>query len=83
MSDNETPKSKRPRGFAAMGREKVQAIAKLGGIAAHAAGTAHEFNSTEAQEAGRKGGRAYHAKKRAAAAQVDAAPATDVVREDT
>jgi general stress protein YciG len=82
MSDNETPKSKRPRGFAAMDREKVRAISKLGGIAAHAAGTAHEFDSSEAQEAGRKGGRAYHAKKRAAASQADLALTTDVVRED-
>lgn len=31
-------------------------IASLGGVAAHAAGTAHEFDSAEAVEAGRKGG---------------------------
>jgi uncharacterized protein len=44
------------RGFASMPEEKVRQIASRGGKAAHAKGTAHEFNSTEAREAGRKGG---------------------------
>jgi hypothetical protein len=36
----------------------------LGGKAAHAAGTAHEFSSDEARIAGRKGGQATHAKRK-------------------
>ena len=46
------------RGFASMDRERQREIASLGGRAAHARGTAHEFDSTEAREAGRKGGEA-------------------------
>ena len=60
----ETQKTKRPRGFAAMDRELVSEIARKGGKAAHSAGTAHEFTSDEARAAGRKGGRATHAKRR-------------------
>ena len=44
------------RGFASMDREKQREIASKGGRAAHAKGTAHEFNSNEARDAGRKGG---------------------------
>lgn len=57
-------KTPRPRGFAAMDRKLVSEIARKGGKAAHTAGTAHEFTSDEAREAGRKGGRATHAKRR-------------------
>jgi general stress protein YciG len=57
-------KAKRPRGFAAMDRKLVSEIARKGGKAAHSAGTAHEFTSDEARAAGRKGGRATHAKRR-------------------
>src|ERR1019366_3715666 len=57
-------KQKRPRGFAAMDRTIVSEIARKGGKAAHSAGTAHEFTSEEARVAGRKGGRATHAKRR-------------------
>lgn len=46
------------RGFASMDKEKQREIASKGGKAAHAAGTAHEFDSREAAEAGRKGGEA-------------------------
>lgn len=60
-------KPKRPRGFAAMDRKLVSEIARKGGKAAHSAGTAHEFTSEEARVAGRKGGRATHAKRRKAA----------------
>jgi general stress protein YciG len=59
-------RSPRPRGFAAMNRALVSDIARKGGKAAHSAGTAHEFTSEEAREAGRKGGRATHAKRRQA-----------------
>lgn len=58
-------KPRKPRGFAAMDRGLVSEIARKGGKAAHSAGTAHEFTSEEARVAGRKGGRATHAKRRA------------------
>lgn len=44
------------RGFASMDEEKQREIASKGGKAAHEKGTAHEFDSEEAREAGRKGG---------------------------
>jgi uncharacterized protein len=46
------------RGFAAMDPAQRSNIARLGGITAHEKGTAHEFSSQEAREAGRKGGQA-------------------------
>ena len=46
------------RGFASMDEEKVKQIASKGGKAAHEKGTAHEFTSEEAREAGKKGGEA-------------------------
>ena len=46
------------RGFASMDPDKQRAIAAEGGRAAHAQGVAHEFDSEEAREAGRKGGQA-------------------------
>lgn len=46
------------RGFASMDERKQREIASKGGRAAHEKGTAHEFNSQEAREAGRKGGQA-------------------------
>lgn len=49
-----TGKSK--RGFASMDPARQRAIASKGGKAAHAKGTAHEWTSDEAREAGRKGG---------------------------
>lgn len=58
-----TSASPRPRGFAAMDREKVRQIASKGGIAAHAHGTAHEFTQETAREAGRKGGIAPHRRR--------------------
>lgn len=48
--------AKSDRGFASMSPEKRREIASKGGRAAHAKGTAHEFTSEEAREAGRKGG---------------------------
>jgi general stress protein YciG len=38
-------------------------IASLGGKAAHARGTAHEFTPEEARRAGRKGGKASSANR--------------------
>ena len=46
------------RGFASMDPERQRQIASEGGKAAHEKGTAHEFTSEEAREAGRKGGMA-------------------------
>ena len=46
----------RNRGFASMDTEKQREIARKGGKAAHAKGTAHEFTTDEARAAGRKGG---------------------------
>ena len=46
------------RGFASMHPQRQREIASEGGRAAHEKGTAHEFTSEEAREAGRKGGQA-------------------------
>lgn len=56
-SGNRTSK----RGFASMDEDRQREIASEGGKAAHQKGTAHEFSSEEAREAGRKGGEARHA----------------------
>jgi len=65
VNDNPTPapKPRRPRGFAAMDPRKVSEIASKGGKAAHAAGTAHQFTSDEARDAGKKGGVAPHVRR--------------------
>jgi general stress protein YciG len=49
-------REKSGRGFASMDEVKQREIARKGGKAAHAQGTAHEFTSEEAREAGRRGG---------------------------
>lgn len=46
------------RGFASMDEVKQREIASMGGKAAHQKGTAHQFSSEQAREAGRKGGEA-------------------------
>jgi uncharacterized protein len=58
VADNDVgnARSRSNRGFASMDRDKQKEIASKGGKAAHAKGTAHEFDSSEAREAGRKGG---------------------------
>jgi hypothetical protein len=48
--------SKSNQGFASKDAEKQREIASKGGRAAHAKGTAHEWSSSEARDAGRKGG---------------------------
>ena len=55
--------AKEDRGFASMDRAKQREIASKGGKAAHQKGTAHEWTSEEAREAGRKGGMASHRRK--------------------
>ena len=49
-------REKERRGFAVMSPEQRSRIASLGGKAAHAKGTAHEWDSDQAAAAGRKGG---------------------------
>lgn len=51
------------RGFASMDRKKQREIASKGGKAAHQKGTAHEWTSEEARDAGRKGGAASHRRR--------------------
>jgi len=57
------------RGFASMDRSKQREIARKGGRAAHLRGTAHEWSSEEAREAGRKGGMASRRKHQQEVAQ--------------
>ena len=61
MSENATTGTngqggKSRRGFASMNPERQREIASKGGRAAHAKGTAHEWSSDEARQAGQKGG---------------------------
>jgi general stress protein YciG len=56
--------AKEDRGFASMDRAKQREIASKGGKAAHQKGTAHEWTSEEARDAGRKGGIASHRRRR-------------------
>ena len=56
--------AKEDRGFASMDRAKQKEIASKGGKAAHQKGTAHEWTSEEAREAGRKGGMASHQRRK-------------------
>jgi general stress protein YciG len=55
-SGNGAARTRSNRGFASMDRSKQREIASKGGRAAHQKGTAHEFDSSEARAAGRKGG---------------------------
>jgi len=57
---NQNQGSTSNRGFASMDENKQREIASQGGKAAHEKGTAHEFSSEEAREAGRKGGQNSH-----------------------
>ena len=56
--------AKEDRGFASMDRSKQREIARKGGKAAHLKGTAHEWTSEEARQAGRKGGMASHKRRK-------------------
>ncbi len=55
--------AKEDRGFASMDRTGQRGMASKGGKAAHQKGSAHEWTSEEAREAGRKGGMASHRRK--------------------
>ena len=63
--------AKEDRGFASMDRAKQREIASKGGKAAHQKGTAHEWTSEEARDAGRKGGIASHRRRREMMQQTD------------
>ena len=65
------------RGFASMDRVKQREIASKGGKAAHQRGSAHEWTSDEARDAGRKGGIASHQRRRDQAGQSDNAVALE------
>jgi general stress protein YciG len=52
-----------------MDPDRQRRIASLGGKAAHAKGTAHEWNTDEAREAGRKGGTSAHQRRKAEKAE--------------
>src|SRR4051812_7522992 len=60
-SSNESRTSN--RGFASMSTDRQREIARKGGRAAHAKGTAHEFTSDEARSAGQKGGQRVSANR--------------------
>ncbi len=64
IGGHDETRPKTSRGFAGMDHRLVRVIARMGGKAAHSAGTAHEFTSEEARIAGRIGGRASHEKRR-------------------
>ena len=87
---NDGPGSARPqeaeprrrlRGFAAMDAERRRRISSVGGKAAHAKGTGHEFTSEEAREAGRKGGLARAARASSEARSPDVIPFPNPKRE--
>ncbi|HET6148602.1 MAG TPA: KGG domain-containing protein [Polyangia bacterium] len=63
-SDPGESQTRRGRGFAGMDAERQRQISAEGGRAAHRKGTAHEFDSEEAREAGRKGGQASGGSRR-------------------
>jgi general stress protein YciG len=50
---------RKPRGFAALTPERRREISHKGGVTAHVKGSAHEWDSGAAREAGRKGGLAH------------------------
>ena len=58
------------RGFAAMDKAKQREIASKGGTAAHEKGTAHEWTTSEARAAGRRGGQMSRGGKGKAPARV-------------
>ena len=82
-STNEKGES-RGRGFAGMDPERQRQISSQGGKAAHQKGTAHEFDSNEAREAGRKGGMVSGGRRRAREQQAQQSrPSPEREREST
>ena len=62
-ADVSVEKAKKPRGFAAMSKERQKEIASLGGRIAHKKGKAHQFDSESARAAGKTGGEASQKKR--------------------
>lgn len=60
---NQSGSGNSKRGLASADQETRERVASEGGKAAHAQGTAHEWNSEEAKEAGRKGGKSISSDK--------------------
>ena len=60
-----------------MSAEKQREIASKGGRAAHQKGTAHEWSSDEAREAGRKGGMASRGGRGKLPSQSSSEPLSD------
>ena len=73
--------AKEDRGFASMDRAKQREIASKGGKAAHQKGTAHEWTSEEARDAGRKGGIASHQRRREQSGDANMAPEAGIERD--
>jgi uncharacterized protein len=69
MASTKSSGGQSKRGFASMDEDKQREIASKGGKAAHEKGTAHEFTSAEAREAGRKGGEASHGRSSGSASR--------------
>jgi general stress protein YciG len=65
-----------------MERNKQREIASKGGKAAHQKGTAHEWTSEEAREAGRKGGMASHRRKQEQQQQSGGVPESDTSNDE-
>lgn len=63
---DEEKKAKGKRGFALLTPEQRADVSSMGGRAAHAAGSAHQFNPAEARIAGSKGGKVSHERRKAA-----------------
>ena len=63
-----------------MDRTKQREIASKGGKAAHQKGTAHEWTSEEAREAGRKGGMASHRRKQGEGGAAESSEMTETNR---
>jgi uncharacterized protein len=80
MASSSEKGESRGRGFAGMDRERQRQISSQGGKAAHQKGTAHEFDSEEAREAGRKGGMVSGGRRRARE-QANNTPAPERERE--
>ncbi len=62
-----------------MDRVKQREIASKGGKAAHQKGTAHEWTTEEARDAGRKGGIASHQRRREQGTEPGAEETRDAV----
>ena len=75
--------AKEDRGFASMDRAKHREIDSNRGKAAQQKGTAHEWTSEEARDAGRKGGIASHQRRREQAGNTSSNQSQDDNSSDT